>query len=370
MYISDILKKNKNNLDFIRLATALMVVWYHSAVHYAGTPPELPIIRPLHIELGHLGVSIFFFISGLLVTNSIITKQNVRSFVCARFFRIYPAYLIMLLICVFLIGPIFTNLSTNAYFKNPQTWEFFFNHLVLQAKGVLPGLWVGHPYEAVNGSLWTIPFEVTLYIIVLTTFVLYKKIKLHYWIIIIPALFMALLPESITWKTLGIGWIFFNRGDLFNFIIGALFAINKDIIKIDTTLIMTLILLNVILYRWQEVIYFLFPITVAIILLFLSTTKPVIYWRLPHDISYGVYIIHAPVIQIIYATLSITSWLYCFALTALITIPLAILSAKYIEEPALRLSKRISSKNIKVPDNAFFVLGILFCAILIAKFCY
>lgn len=370
MYISEILKRNNNNLDLIRLFTALLVVWYHCLVHYADTPPHLPIMRPFNVELGYLGVSIFFFISGLLVTNSIITKRRVLPFIFSRFFRIYPAYIVMLLLCTFVIGPIFTNIGIIEYLKHPQTWEYFINNIMLNAKGVLPGLWEGHPYESVNGSLWTIPFEVTCYIIVLATFILYKKLRLNYWIVISCALIMAILPQDITWNTLGISWIFFNRGQLFCFIIGALFAIYKDKVKIDSTLIYILILLCTLLYRWQNVIYFLFPITIAITLLYCSTTDLIKKIKLPHDISYGVYIIHAPVIQIVFATTNISSWLICFLITSTITIPLAILSAKYIEEPALTISKKISTKKITIHNNVLFISCIFIIAVLIAKFFY
>lgn len=347
-----------------------MVVWYHCLSALGNTNPTIPRMSPLNVDLGHIGVSIFFFISGLLVTNSIITKRRVLPFIFSRFYRIYPAYLVMLLLCTFVIGPIFTNIGIIEYLKHPLTWEYFLNTAILNIKDTLPGLWENHPFQVVNGSLWTIPFEVTCYIIVLATFILYNKLRLNYWIVISCALIMAILPQSITWNTLGISWIFFNRGQLFCFIIGTLFAIYKDKVKIDSTLIYILILLCTLLYRWQNVIYFLFPITIAITLLYCSTTDLIKKIKLPHDISYGVYIIHFPVIQIIFATTNISSWLICFLITSIITIPLAILSAKYIEEPALRFSKKITLTQISMYSNPLLILGILILGILIAKFCY
>ena len=39
---------------------------------------------------GQIAVSIFFFISGLLVTNSLVNKHDLVGFVAARILRIYP----------------------------------------------------------------------------------------------------------------------------------------------------------------------------------------------------------------------------------------------------------------------------------------
>lgn len=370
MYVSNILKRENNNLDFIRLLTALMVVWYHAHTHFPDSFPHMPIMHPRVLDLGPLAVCIFFFISGLLVTNSLLTKKEAVPFVISRFFRIYPAYIVMLILCVFVLGPIFTTLSTLDYFSSHQTWSFFLKNAVLNIQGQLPGVWEDMPQKQINVSIWTIPFEVTCYIIVLFGFILHRKFKLSHWVIVIPALIMAFLPKELSKAVLGFGYIFFERPHFFCFVIGTLFAIYKDKIKIDKTIVFSLILLTVVFYHWVSVIEFLFPITVAITLLYCSSVKPILGWRLPHDISYGIYIFHDTIMQIVCNNGLAHTWLVCFFITAVITIPVAYLSARFIEEPALLLAKKLSAKKYPIANNGILVLGVFAVAILIAKFCY
>lgn len=53
----------------------------------------------------------FFLISGFLVSNSLVTKQDSLFFFKARLVRIFPALWFMLLLTVFVLGPVFSTLS-------------------------------------------------------------------------------------------------------------------------------------------------------------------------------------------------------------------------------------------------------------------
>ena len=370
MYVSDILKRENNNLDFIRLFTALIVVWYHAQKHFPDSYASLPTLHPKTIELGALAVCVFFFISGLLVTNSLLSKREVIPFVISRFGRIYPAYFVMLILCVFIMGPCLTSLSIKDYFTSSQTWTFFVKNSMLNFQANLPGVWEGLTSNIINGSIWTIPFEVTCYIIVLVGFVLYRKWKMSPWVIILPAMAFAFLPIEISQGILRYGHIFFGRPHFFCFIIGTIFAIYREKIKVDKTLVLALILLTVVFYHWVSVIEFLFPITVAITLLYCSTIKPIIGWRLPHDLSYGIYIFHDPILQIVCNQGVAHSWLIAFLITAALVIPIAYLSARFIEEPSIRFSKRLSKRKFNLTDNGVLIIVILVVGVIVAKLFY
>ena len=114
MTVSEILKRENNNIDLVRLFAALLVAWVHSAALFGSEILGPPI--PVHMGAGGLGVAIFFFLSGLLVANSLLSRKKPVAFVWARFMRIYPAFFVMLLVAVFVIGPAFTTLSTGEYF--------------------------------------------------------------------------------------------------------------------------------------------------------------------------------------------------------------------------------------------------------------
>ena len=81
MLLSNVLKKENNNLDIFRVVAAVMVIYGHA---YALLPidGQKDIVGRLLVfdYSGSLAVKIFFFLSGLVVTNSLIEKKDVRQF--------------------------------------------------------------------------------------------------------------------------------------------------------------------------------------------------------------------------------------------------------------------------------------------------
>lgn len=81
--------------------------------------------------------------------------------------RIYPRLTLVLLLSVFLIGPIFTTLGTLEYFRSTAIYSYLGNNLMLfSMKFQLPGVFEDTPWPGINGSLWTLFYEVTLYVLV------------------------------------------------------------------------------------------------------------------------------------------------------------------------------------------------------------
>lgn len=70
MKLAEILKRENNNLDLIRIFAAILVIWNHS---FALSPLAGVINRPI---VG-IAVPLFGFISGLVITNSVLNKKIV-----------------------------------------------------------------------------------------------------------------------------------------------------------------------------------------------------------------------------------------------------------------------------------------------------
>ncbi|MEH4266789.1 acyltransferase family protein [Klebsiella aerogenes] len=103
--VSNIIEKGNNNLDIIRLFAALSVVTYHSF----AINPEWGLYDPTkslfgHTSTGGVAVKIFFFISGLLVTNSLLTKKSSIEFIVSRALRIFPGLIFVTSTSALLIG--------------------------------------------------------------------------------------------------------------------------------------------------------------------------------------------------------------------------------------------------------------------------
>jgi peptidoglycan/LPS O-acetylase OafA/YrhL len=117
--------------------------------------------------LGELAVITFFCVSGFFISLSRDRAPNNVDFFSARFLRIYPGLMVVLLLIVMVIGPIFTTLGTAEYFRSGEIYRYLSNNLTLfSMKFQLPGVFQDNPFPGVNGSLWTLFYEVTLYLLV------------------------------------------------------------------------------------------------------------------------------------------------------------------------------------------------------------
>jgi peptidoglycan/LPS O-acetylase OafA/YrhL len=156
------LRHTANNFDFIRLAAATMVLCSHQfALLYRPEPHPFGLF-----PLGTLGVLIFFSVSGYLVAQSWDRDPHVWRFAVRRFLRIWPGLAVVVLLAVFCVGPLFSQLPLSDYFQAAATWKYLLL-LCLQVEQSLPEVFKSNPWHEVNGSLWTIPIEVQWYGILL-----------------------------------------------------------------------------------------------------------------------------------------------------------------------------------------------------------
>jgi peptidoglycan/LPS O-acetylase OafA/YrhL len=87
-------------IDALRAIAALLVVWLHAASTFSNASPETAasgrwfVTIPGYIDVGHIGVVVFFLISGFVIPFSILPDRAapIGSFVIKRICRIYPAY--------------------------------------------------------------------------------------------------------------------------------------------------------------------------------------------------------------------------------------------------------------------------------------
>lgn len=150
----------KNSLDLLRLVAASLVLYSHQ---YAllGLP------EPSFFgwtSFGGAGVTIFFFLSGLLVWSSWERDPDLKRFFLRRSLRIFPALGVVVIWSVFVLGPAFSNLRLPDYFASSETWSYLSTALLIP-RNTLPGVFFDNPYPlAINGSLWTLRVEFLCYI--------------------------------------------------------------------------------------------------------------------------------------------------------------------------------------------------------------
>src|SRR5947207_1008625 len=159
-----------NNFDLLLLA-ALSVIFSHAFLLAENSQDHDPlmILTGGQAILGLAGVSVFFTISGYLITQSFETTPSPFAFLAKRALRIFPGLLGCLLICTFAIGPLVTTLPLSEYLARPETYLFLLHNAVLDIDyNRLPGVafWPGNIGGIINGPLWSLPCWALLYLMV------------------------------------------------------------------------------------------------------------------------------------------------------------------------------------------------------------
>ena len=194
----------------------------------------------------------------------------------------------------------------------------------------LPGVFAQNPYpNSVNGSLWTIPYEVKSYLVLLLVGLLgfFKpKRKL---------LLIGLFIFSMFYND--------NFTHLFRyFSAGMLIYGYRDVIPLNSKLFVCSVLLAVIATS-LGVLKILLPLLVGYTTIFvsLSSSIPLSKFGKYGDFSYGTYIYAFPVQQTVsYLFNGIITPLQNFFVSLPIVLVLAVLSWHFIESPTLKLKNR------------------------------
>jgi peptidoglycan/LPS O-acetylase OafA/YrhL len=136
-------------LDSLRAIAALAVLFYHYTSGYEQVVG--PHTRPVpNIEWGHLGVDLFFVISGFVIAWTLERSSSLADFAFGRVARLYPAYL---------AGAAITGIVVFGFGFNPahiQTSDIAWNAII-----GLPQLVKANNLDA---SYWTLGLEVSFYV--------------------------------------------------------------------------------------------------------------------------------------------------------------------------------------------------------------
>lgn len=165
--LGDLASRRNNNFNLIRMLAATAVLISHSYPLSQGATAVEPLTNWIGVSLGELAVITFFCVSGFFISLSRERARGSVDFFAARFLRIYPGLTLVLLLTVFVLGPIFTTLGTAEYFRTGETYRYLTHNVTLfSMKFQLPGVFEDNPWPGVNGSLWTLFYEVMLYVLV------------------------------------------------------------------------------------------------------------------------------------------------------------------------------------------------------------
>ncbi len=153
---------NRNNLDCLRLLLALIVVLFH--VHQLTNIPEFSVFTTYLSP--HFAVRSFFVISGLLIYRSYTRSSSISSYFEKRFRRIYPGYFAVVFLSAVALWPLST--LPGLHYFGFGFWKYLGANLLFLhfLAPCLPGVFNSNSIAVVNGSLWTLRIEVAFYLLV------------------------------------------------------------------------------------------------------------------------------------------------------------------------------------------------------------
>jgi peptidoglycan/LPS O-acetylase OafA/YrhL len=297
------------------------------------------------VDMGKLGVIVFFAISGYIIPSSLFNRPNpIRAFFISRFFRLYPMYWVSLA-CLILAGCTNTAVNLPILLANITMFHKFV---------LLPDI---------NGVAWTLQIEWVFYLICVASFALGRLKTLNHMIsLTVLSGAMAMAAAFIRFKTgkelpvavpLGLTLMFFG---------GAWRTIqHRDSVvapAVRLALILgvaaCLVVVCQLAYTGAEAFSHSKTYVVALLVFVLGSTwlKPTWRpWVVLGDISYSFYLLHHLIgFNLIGGCIGLMPGVFAgqfhwvavpMALSVLITAGLSLLTYRWVEQPMVAIGRRL-----------------------------
>lgn len=292
-----------NNMGIVRYILALGVLYGH----FQGlTEAHIARISP------NVFVGGFFALSGFLIYGSYLKRNDLKAYLVSRMRRLLPAYwgvvILFALLCF-----IFSTESPAHYFGSLQFWKYLASNLLFLnfLEPSLPGVFENLPEPVINGSLWTMKVEWMLYLSVpLVAWIIAKlrvsSVKVFIFIYVLSVgyklLFLYLYERNgeeiymILSRQFAGQMMFFYSGVLIYFYLDAFLKYRWYVLVFSVGLIMV----------GDHIPYYevaLMPLAVSCLVVWFSMVGRWGTFEGKRDnISYNIYLVHFPVINMVIAS--------------------------------------------------------------------
>lgn len=333
-----------NSIHFLRGIAALLVFVYH--VYF---------ILKIYIDISipavynfHIGVDIFFVISGFIIFTvinrvKIIDIDYIKKFITARVIRICPQYItvsiVMYVLYVYIAG-------------NPRDLHLIdliksiFFIPFMSSDGVYPVLGVG----------WTLNYEFFFYILTTICLLIFRN-KYLFWLYLIVFTIVIVGQQSIGLLSNIVAFKFWANPIIIEFLVGISIGIlYSRILKRDTFLNITIIILIISFFILHLQVFenLRFQIlSLSIVLLLLSLDNFQIFKKIfklrififMGNISYSFYLVHQPVLSFLgklFNYFSIIESRVFIILFAILSLLLSIFLSKALDWFSIMIVRRFS----------------------------
>ncbi|MDB2373829.1 acyltransferase [Psychrosphaera haliotis] len=336
-------KNRLTSLDALRGIAALGVVLYHFTSLFAvkfNYPGLSNLFLSPSLNIGRYGVELFFIISGFVISMSIENSNSVYRFFVSRFSRLFPTFWAAVVISSVFIWVFNGQFDIVVFLKNLTMIPNF-----IGAKNI-------------DGSYWTLTYELFFYVAIATLFYFFKSIPTRLMVVIgigvsLLTILVSIFDISLSYKVKVLLLIPHIHLFLAGFLFYKLWNSNK--LNRTNTWITYVILFVLIVVQWLLVeseysrhnVTSSIMVTAFFLIMFLVTKERLSFLSHPvlvyfGSISYSLYLIHQEVGYIfINQLITITgSYWLSMPLGLAGVILLADFMYRYIENPSNKIVKR------------------------------
>ena len=337
---------DRNGFDAIRLLLAVLVVYSHAFLLGGFGEEHLTSFVHGQTIAGSVAVLGFFGVSGFLVTRSFAQRADWRAYVRSRALRILPGYYLALIFTAFVAAPLISSrISDGPRWNLTGAGEY-----VLRNAWVKVGAWhvagipYGLPYNgSLNGALWSLFPELCCYAVVAVVGLagwLRRPVGRIHLLLFASAVGIAHVALSLAPEIKHLAPAFLQLSGvtpfITSFLVGSLLYCFQSelVLGRGTALLWTAVALALLKFGgWNLLGPFVLPLA-------LTNLAYSFHLRLRNDLSYGVYIFHFPVLQVMsaYGLMKLGYWAYLIV-ALMLTLICAVLSWLAVERPFLRMKR-------------------------------
>jgi peptidoglycan/LPS O-acetylase OafA/YrhL len=325
--VSEAAKAHSTGFDYLRTGLALAVL----CIHAINISDHALWIWLWHSWFAPVYLSVlpgFFVLSGFLVAGSLV-RNSFPQFLSLRALRIFPALALEIALSALVLGLLVTHLPAAAYLASPELRAYLLGVLG-DIHFTLPGVYSGRP---INLQLWTIPFEIACYILLVALALVGLVSRPRLFVGLIALWVVLATAFALHGGTYHKGWNVPGRMLVLCFLCGVATYLFKGSLPYSRWLCLTCAAATFVFLSFPN-LTFLAAAPLAYIVIYFGLKRPP---RIPFgDLSYGIYLWHFAIARSIFELTGQTmSLLLLLPLTVIVTAGFAAFSWKLIEKPCL-----------------------------------
>ena len=294
-----------NNFDLLRLLFAATVCLVHA--HLLSGFAALAAFSAILSSV--VAVKAFFVVSGFLIVMSYERSHTLGDYAQKRLRRIYPAYAAVVVLCA--VGLVTVSSQSAAdYFFSVAWFKYLLANLAFLnfVQPSLPGVFDGNLVNAVNGALWTLKIEVMFYLSVPVLVWLMRRLG-HGRILLLAYAASIVYAQVLMGMADRTGSGLYAElarqlpGQLSYFVAGAALYYYLAWFERHAWRCLTGAAVALAALHWvpplQASLALLEPLALAMVVVFLGLFGYLGRFGRYGDFSYGLYILHFPIIQLL-----------------------------------------------------------------------